>query len=81
MQPLRAHVHKGRLVLDEPTELPEGEVVYLQPAEATIGNVDDGFTHDERQALYGALDEGITAARAGDHVDAEEFVQGLLDGK
>ena len=30
MQPLKAHVHNGRLVLDEPTDLPEGDVVYLQ---------------------------------------------------
>ncbi len=27
--PLKAHVQNGRLVLDEPTDLPEGEVVYL----------------------------------------------------
>jgi hypothetical protein len=27
MQPLKAHVHNGRLVLDEPTDLPEGEIV------------------------------------------------------
>jgi hypothetical protein len=33
MQPLRAHVRNGRLVLDEPTDLPEGEVVYLQPVD------------------------------------------------
>lgn len=26
MQPLKAHVKNGRLVLDEPTDLPEGEV-------------------------------------------------------
>jgi hypothetical protein len=31
MQTLRAHVHNGRLVLDEPTDLPEGEVVELVP--------------------------------------------------
>jgi hypothetical protein len=30
MQPLKAHVHNGRLVLDEPTDLPEG-VVYFAP--------------------------------------------------
>jgi hypothetical protein len=70
MQPLKAHVHGGRLVMDEPTELPEGEVVYLQPAEATVGLDDDGFTQEERSALHQALDEGIAAARAGDHVDA-----------
>ncbi len=31
MQPLKAHVHNGRLLLDEPTDLPEGEVVELVP--------------------------------------------------
>ena len=29
MHPLKAHVRNGRLVLDEPTDLPEGEVVEL----------------------------------------------------
>ena len=81
MQQLKAHVHGGRLVMDEPTELPEGEVVYLQPAEATVGLDEDGFTQEERQALGQALDEGIAAARAGDHVDAAEFILGLLDSK
>jgi hypothetical protein len=81
MQPLKAHVHDGRLVMDEPTDLPEGEVVYLQPAEAMVRVDDDGFTQEERQALHHALDVGIAAARAGDHVDAAEFIQGLLDSK
>ena len=77
MQPLRAHVHKGRLVLDEPTDLPEGEVVYLHPVEAEVGQ-DDGFDDAERAALMKALDEGIAAARNGDHVDADELVAALL---
>ena len=54
MQPLRAKVHNGRLVLDEPTDLPEGEVVYLHPVEAEVGQ-DDGFDDDERAALMSAL--------------------------
>jgi hypothetical protein len=81
MQPLRAHVKNGRLVLDEPTELPEGEVVYLRPVDASVGDPDDGFDDAERQALYQALDEGIVAARAGDHVDAESFAKELLARK
>src|SRR5687767_7414955 len=40
MQPLEAQVKNGRLVLDEPTDLPEGEVIYLVPA-------DDEMTDDE----------------------------------
>jgi len=74
MQPLRAHVRNGRLVLDEPTDLPEGEVVYLQPAD----DADDGLDVEERRALHHALDEGIAAARAGEHVDAEDFMRELL---
>jgi len=31
MQPLKAHVKNGRLVLDEPTDLPEGEEIELVP--------------------------------------------------
>ncbi len=34
MQALKAQVKNGRLVVDEPTDLPEGEVIYLVPAVA-----------------------------------------------
>jgi hypothetical protein len=78
--PLKARVQHGRLVLDEPTSLPEGEVVYLRPAEAVVTE-DDAFTTEEREALHEALDDGIRAARAGDHLDAEAFVQALLGSK
>ncbi len=78
MQPLKAHVHNGRLVLDEPTDLPEGEVIYLRLADASIGEGEDDFDDEARRALDAALDEGIAAARAGDHVDAEDFVSELL---
>src|SRR5215471_10164858 len=81
MTALEARVHNGRLVLDEPTDLPEGEVVYLTPVEAEVDEVDDGFDEEEREALHEALDEGIDAARAGDHVDAEEVVSELLARK
>jgi hypothetical protein len=81
MQPLRARVRRGRLVLDEPTDLPEGQVVDLVPVSASVGRRDDGFTEVERQALLGALDEGIVAARAGDYVEAADFVQELLARK
>jgi hypothetical protein len=78
MQPVKAIVHNGRLVIDEPTSLPEGEVIYLKPVDAIVGEGDDDFGDDEREALHRALDEGIAAARAGDHVDAEDFIQELL---
>lgn len=78
MQPLRAKVHNGRLVLDEPTDLPEGEVVYLHLVEAEVGQDDDFDDDEERAALMKALDNGIAAARNGEHVDADEFVRELL---
>src|SRR5688500_539150 len=76
---LKAQARNGRLVLDEPTNLPEGEVVYLQPIDAA--GVYDDLDDQERAALHQALDEGTAAARAGDHSDAEEFEQELLARK
>jgi hypothetical protein len=73
MQPLKARVKDGRLVLDDPaTDLPDGEVIYLRPVEAEVGE-GDGFEDDERAALLRTLDDGIAAARRGEHGDAEEF--------
>jgi hypothetical protein len=47
--PLRARVKNGRLVLDGPTDLPEGEVVELIPADS------DDFDDEERAALMSRL--------------------------
>ena len=69
MQPLKAHVHNGRLVLDEPTDLPEGEVVYLQPVDAVL---DDECAEEERTQLRQALDEGIEQMKAGQTIDVAE---------
>jgi len=81
MQPLKARVHNGRLVLDEPTDLPEGEVVYLHPADAVFGDDEEDYDDEEREALHRALDEGIDEARAGRHMDAEVFARELLARK
>jgi hypothetical protein len=74
MQPLKAHVHNGRLVLDEPTDLPEGEVVELVPLDATL---DDEFDDDERAQLRQALDEGIEQMKAGQTIDVTEAMAEL----
>jgi hypothetical protein len=70
MQPLKAHVHNGRLVLDEPTDLPEGTEVELMP-------VDDGFDPAERAQLLQAIEEGAEDFERGDHMDGLEFVAQL----
>jgi hypothetical protein len=50
MSPLRAQVNKGRLVLDEPTSLPEGTVIDL-----VADDEGDDLTEAERRALHDAL--------------------------
>jgi hypothetical protein len=41
MQPLQAVVKNGRLILDVPSELPEGQVVVLLPLEELMSMVDE----------------------------------------
>ncbi|WP_437564916.1 MULTISPECIES: hypothetical protein [unclassified Sorangium] len=74
MLPLKASVRNGRLILDEPTELPEGAVVDLV---AIGGDKLDELDDDEREALHAALAEGIAQDDAGDTVDAEEVIAHL----
>ncbi len=70
MQQLKAHVHNGRLLLDEPTDLPEGTEVELMP-------VDDDFDPEERARLLRAIEEGAEDFERGDHMDGFEFVAQL----
>ena len=72
MAPLKARVHNGRLLLDEPTDLPEGEIVYLQPLEE-LDNLDD----EERARLHEALRDGIEQMKAGQTIDAAEALAEL----
>jgi hypothetical protein len=69
MQPLRARVRNGRLLLDEPTDLPEGAEVELVPS--------DDMDDEERAELHRSLDEGIAQAEAGDLVDGPAFLASL----
>ncbi len=71
MQPLKAQVHNGRLVLDEPTNLPEGEVVELVPVDEVLASGGDYLDDEERAALDRELDASIAEAEAGELVDAE----------
>jgi len=71
MQPLKAHVHNGRLVLDEPTDLPEGEVVYLQPVDA------DDTSDEEREALHASIRESIEQMNRDELIDADEALARL----
>ena len=63
------------VVVDEPVDLPEGTAleVDLRAADAR-----DGIGPEERTQVLQAIDEGLAAARRGEHVDAEAFVNELL---
>ncbi len=71
MQPLKAHVHNGRLVLDEPTNLPEGEVVELVPLDEVLAKGGDYLDEEDRAELHKALREGIEQMKAGNLIDAD----------
>jgi hypothetical protein len=63
---LKARVVNGRLVLDEPTDLPEGREVSL-----AIVDEGDDLDDEERAALDAELDASLAEAEAGLGVDAE----------
>ncbi len=60
MNPLRARVQQGRLVLDEPTTLPDGTVLDLVADDEA-----DDLTDSERRALHDALSTSWKSAEAG----------------
>ena len=76
MLPLKAHVRNGRLVLDEPTDLPDGEVVYLQLVQGIAGGDADDLDDEERAALHRELETSIAEADAG---HTEDFAMVLAE--
>ena len=73
---MKAHVHNGRLVLDEPTDLPEGDVVYLQLVEGIV-RIGDGEPADREVELHRDLEASLTEAEAGQTLDLVEALAGL----
>ena len=59
MSPLRARVENGRLVLNEPTTLPDGTVVDL-----VADDKGDDLTVEKRRALHEALAPSWKSAEA-----------------
>ena len=69
---LKARVKAGRLVVDEPTELPEGTEIELLPLDPG-----DWLDDADRAALHEALQASDEDARAGRLVDAETVLREL----
>ena len=74
MLTVRALVRNGRLVLDEPTDLPEGSEVELA---ATGG---DDLTDEDRIRLHAALDRAEEELRAGNWVAGADVIGRLRAG-
>ncbi len=72
MSPLRVRVESGRLVLTEPTTLPEGTVIDL-----VADDEGDNLTDEERRALHAALSASWTSAEAGRCRPATEILDEL----
>jgi hypothetical protein len=68
----RAHVRNGKLVLDEPTDLPEGTSVDLVHPEG-----EDDIPAAERPAFEAALARGMEQARRGESLPAGEVLARL----
>ena len=73
MMTVRARVKNGRLVLDEPTDLPEGAEVEL---EALGDDLDD----EDRARLHGALDAADDELRAGKGIPGQNIIAALRHG-
>jgi hypothetical protein len=71
MRALKAQVRGGRLVLDEPTELPEGKEVELVPLHEVLASGGDYDDDEERERLHRSLKESIRQMKAGRTTDAD----------
>jgi hypothetical protein len=72
MSPLRARVEEGRLILDEPTTLPEGTVIDL-----VVDDEGDDLTDEQRRLLRETLSASWTSAEAGRLRPASEIIEEL----
>ena len=75
MVKLKAHVHLGRLTLDEPNDAPE-------VTEVDLAVVDDGddLDEDERARLHAAISRSHDEAQRGEVVPADEVLAKLRRG-
>ena len=68
MNAVKAYVKNGRLLVDEPTDLPDGTELYLEPVAH-----DDEMDDAERVQLHRALDEADKELEASEFVGEEEM--------
>jgi hypothetical protein len=69
---IKARVHGGRLVVDEPTNLPDGTEVELLPLDPG-----DWLDDADRAALHAALAQSKADVAAGRLIDAADVLKAL----
>ena len=67
MRALKAHVTSGRIVVDEPTDLPEGTELELVPAD------EFGITPEERSEIDAMIEESEAELARGEAVSLDEL--------
>ena len=72
-QPMRARVRNGRLVLDEPTDLPEGTEIELVPADSS-----DDLSEEDRRRLHEALARSEEDIRQGRVTPADQVIDRVI---
>lgn len=77
LQSLRARVRNGRLLLDEPTDLPEGDVVELVQLDDVLASGADDLDDEERAALRREIEASFAEEEAGQLIDAADAIADL----
>ena len=73
MQPLKAIVRNGKLVVDEtPTDLPEGTELVL-----IVADQGDDLDDEERSRLHASIGRGLADIKAGRVTDIDDVLNEL----
>lgn len=70
MSSIRARVRGGRLLVDAPTDLPDG-------LEVTLAIVDDDLDDESRAAMEASIEESYAELERGELLAAEDVIAGL----
>ena len=74
MSLFRARVRNGRIVLDEPTDLPEGSVIDLVPADSW-----DALDDADRRDLHDAISQSVEDVAQGRTVAYDDVLKKLRE--
>ncbi len=72
MKTLKAHVERGRVVMDEPMDLPEGTALEL-----VVASEEDDLDEAERAVMDAALDRAWASYQRGEFKPAREALKSI----